>query len=240
LHRYWDNSDDYYTFVGERAVDLQEKIDITVGQIKAVSTTEKKTPMYISFDEWAPPFRGGHLSTLALTQFFNTFIRNADMVKMANYTLLTSLLGRDPETGTTYKSPLFHAFKAFSTRCHGDALRTSVVCDTFRVDDFYTAIPYLDVSTVHDKEAGHVIINVVNRHKDEAITAGIQTIAGAFTGTATVTQILSDDITNKPYTFEDRATYPPKVTEQPVSGSTIEYSFPAHSFTQIVVPVERS
>lgn len=240
LHRYWDNSDDYYTFVGERAVDLQEKIDITVGQIKAVSTTEKKTPMYISFDEWAPPFRGGHLSTLALTQFFNTFIRNADMVKMANYTLLTSLLGRDPETGTTYKSPLFHAFKAFSTRCHGDALRTSVVCDTFRVDDFYTAIPYLDVSTVYDKEAGHVIINVVNRHKDEAITAGIQTIAGAFTGTATVTQILSDDITNKPYTFEDRDTYSPKVTEQPVSGSTIEYSFPAHSFTQIVVPVERS
>src|SRR5690606_10448282 len=112
-------------------------------------------------------------------------------------------------------------------------------CDTFRVDDFYTAIPYLDVSTVYDKEAGRVIINVVNRHKDEAITAGIQTIAGAFTGTATVTQILSDDITNKTYTFEERDTSAPKVTEQPVAGSTIEYSFPAHSFTQIVVTVER-
>lgn len=240
LHRYWDNSDDYYTFVGERAVDLQEKIDITVGQIKAVSTTEKKTPMYISFDEWAPPFRGGHLSTLALTQFFNTFIRNADTVKMANYTLLTSLLGRDPQSGATYRSPLFHAFKLFSTRCHGDSLRTSVVCDTFGVDDYYTAIPFLDVSTVYDARAKQVIINVVNRHKDEAITADITGVAGVFTGTATVAQILSDDITNAPYTYEARDSYAPKVSELPAKGATLRTSFPAHSFTQIVVGVDPS
>lgn len=240
LHRYWDDSKDYYTFVGERAVDLQEKIDITVGQIKAVSTTTKKRPMHLSFDEWAPPFRGGHLSALALTQFFNTFIRNADYVKMANYTLLTSLLGRDQATGATYRSPLFHAFKLFSTRCHGDSLRASVVCDTFKVDDYYTAIPYLDVSVVHDATAKQVIINVVNRHKDEAITADMASVAGAFTGTATVTQILSDDITNKPYTYEARDTYAPKISELPAAGTTLNYSFPAHSFTQIVVRVDRT
>lgn len=239
LHRYWDDSKDYYTFMGERAVDLQEKIDITVGQIKAVSTTTKKPPMHLSFDEWAPPFRGGHLSTLALTQFFNTFIRNADMVKMANYTLLTSLLGRDPATGATYKSPLFHAFKLFSTRCHGDSLRASVVCDTFKVDDYYTAIPYLDVSVVHDPAAQQVIINVVNRHKDDAIVADIASVAGAFHGQAAVTQILSDDITNAPYTYEARDTYAPKTSEVSVQGSTLQYSFPAHSFTQIVVGVAR-
>jgi len=239
LHRYWDDSKDYYTFVGERAVDLQEKIDITVGQIRAVSTTEKKTPMYLSFDEWAPPFRGGHLSTLALAQFFNTFIRNADMVKMANYTLLTSLLSRDEKTGATYKSPLFHAFKLFSARCLGDSLRTSVVCDTFKVDDFYQAIPYLDVTVVHDAPAKQVIINVVNRHKDEAISADIASVAGAFTGNATVTQILSNDITNAPYTYEARDTYAPKTSEIAAQGSTLQYSFPAHSFTQIVVGVGR-
>jgi alpha-N-arabinofuranosidase len=237
LHRYWDNSNDYYTFVGERAVDLQEKIDITVGQIKAVSTTEKEPPLYISFDEWAPPFRGGHLSTLALTQFFNAFIRNADYVKMANYTLLTSLLSRDLDTGAAYKSPLFHAFKLYSTRCHGNAVRPAVVCDTFKVDDYYTAIPYLDVSVVHDPEAQQVFINVVNRHKDDAITADIESVAGAFRGAASVTQILSDDITNAPYTYEARDTYPPKVSEVPASGSTLSFSFPAHSFTQIVVGV---
>lgn len=239
LHRYWDRSDDYYTFVGERAVDLQEKIDITVGQIKAVSTTTKTPPMHISFDEWAPPPRTGHLSTLAMTQFFNAFIRNADYIKMANYTLLTSLLSRDPQTGATYKSPNFHAFKLFSTRCHGDALRTSVVCDTFKVDDYYTSIPYLDVSVVHDAAADQVIINVVNRHKDDAIAADIGSTAGTFSGTAQVTQILSDDISNKPYTYEDRDSYAPKVSEFAAGGTTLNYSFPAHSFTQIVVGMER-
>jgi len=240
LHRYWDDSEDYYTLVGERAVDLQEKIDITVGQIKAVSTTTKKRPMAISFDEWAPPFRGGHLSTLALTQYFNSFIRNADYVKMANYTLLTSLLGRDQATGATYRTPLFHAFKAFSTRCHGDAVRAAVVCDTFKVDDYYAAIPYLDVSIVHDAAARQVVINVVNRHKDEAITADIRCAAGAFAGPATVTQILSDDVTNAPYTYEARATYAPKVGELPATGATLSASFPAHSFTQIVVSLDRT
>lgn len=240
LHRYWDNSDDYYTFVGERAVDLQEKIDITVGQIKAVSTTEKKPPMHISFDEWAPPFRGGHLSTLALAQYFNAFIRNADYVKMANYTLLTSILARDPATDATYKTPAFYAFKAFSTRAHGVALRTPVSCDTFGVDDYYTAIPYLDVSSVYDAAKGQVVISVVNRHKDDAIATAITSVAGTFAPTATVTAITSDDTDNRPYTYADRASYLPAVSSLATDGTTIRATFPAHSFTQLIVGVTRN
>ncbi|MCF3652347.1 alpha-L-arabinofuranosidase C-terminal domain-containing protein [Synoicihabitans lomoniglobus] len=239
LHRYWDNSDDYYTFIGERAVDLQEKIDITVGQIKAVSTTVKEPPLYISFDEWAPPFRGGHWSTLALAQFFNAFIRNADYIKMANYTLLTSILARDPETDATYKTPTFYAFKAYSTRNHGDALRTSVVCDTFGVDDYYTAIPYLDVTSVHNRKSGEVFINVVNRHQDEAIATAIRSVVGTFAPTARVSSITTDDTDNRPYTYADRDTYRPTATEIPTDNDTITYRFPAHSFTQIIVKVDR-
>jgi alpha-N-arabinofuranosidase len=238
MHRYWDNSDDYYTFVGQRAVDLQEKIDITAGQIRALSAVQKKKPMHISFDEWAPPFRGGHLSTLAMAQFFNAFIRNADTVKMANYTLLTSILGRDPKTDATYKSPLFHTFKLFSTRCRGSALGVTVHCGTFRTSEFYTAIPYLDVSAVYDAAARRVVINVVNRHKDEAITADIRSITGTFGPTATLSQIASDDISNAPYTYEARDTYAPRVEELKTGGATMRYAFPAHSFTQIVVGVD--
>lgn len=239
LHRYWDDSKDYYVFMGQRAVDLEEKIQITAGQLKALSAVNKKKPMYLSFDEWAPPYGRGHLSTLALAQFFNAFIRHADVVKMANYTLLTSLLSRDPATGATYKSPLFHAFKAYSTRCRGVALATAVNCGTFGTSEFYTKIPYLDVSSVYDEKSKQVLINVVNRHKDEAITTDILNVAGAFNGTATVTQILSDDIENKPYTYEARDTYLPKTEQLAAQGTTLRYVFPAHSFTQIVVGVNR-
>ncbi len=239
MHRYWDNTDNYEVFVGERALDLEERIDIVAGQLKAVDAVKKKKPMYISVDEWAPPFRGGHLSTLALAEYFNAFIRHADVVKMANYTMLTSLLSRDPKTDATYKSPTFQAFKLFSTRCRGAALATTVVCDTFRTSDHYAHIPYLDVSAVYDEKAKLVMINVVNRHKDEAIATDIQSITGNFAGNATVSLITSDDVTNKPYTYEARETYAPKTEQIAASGSTLHYNFPAHSFTQIVVGVNR-
>ena len=239
MHRYWDPTDDYYTFMGERGLDLEERIEIVAGQIKAVDAVEKKKPMYISVDEWAPPFRGGHLSTLAMAQYFNAFIRHANVVKMANYTLLTSILARDPKTDTPYKTPLFYTFKMFSTRCRGAAINAFVDCGTFRTTDHYAHIPYLDVSAVYDKQAKQVVINVVNRHKDEAITTDIVNVAGAFTGPATVSLVASDDIANKPYTYEAREGYQPKTLALPVGPSGLRYSFPAHSFTQIVLGVDR-
>ena len=239
MHRYWDNTEDYHVFVGERAMDLDERIRIIEGQIQAVDAIRKKKPMYISVDEWAPPFRGGHLSTLALAQYFNAFLRHADSVKMANYTLLTSLLSRDPKTDATYRSPTFHAFKLFSTRCRGTSLVTAVNCDTFRTTDHYAHIPYLDVTSVYDEKAQQVIINVVNRHKDEAIATDIRSVTGTFAGTASVSLITSDDVTNKPYTYEARDSYAPKTEQLAASGPTLHYRFPAHSFTQIVVSVTR-
>jgi len=238
IHRYWDDSKDYYVLLGQRAVDLDEKINAVAGQLKAVASVEKKKPMYISVDEWAPPFRGGHLSTLALAEYFNAFIRHADMVKMTNYTALTSILARDPKTDATYKSPLFYAFKLFSTRCRGEALDTYVDCGTFGTSDYYTKIPYLDVSSVYDKATKQVVINVVNRHKTDAIATDVQSISGSFTGSATVNQIASDDIENKPYTYDVRDTYAPKSSQVTTNGATLHYTFPAHSFTQIVVSVD--
>ncbi len=241
VHRYWDDSDDYYVFMGQRAVDLDEKITTIAGQLKTVADVHQGKPMTIAFDEWAPPFRhGGLLPTLALAQFFNAFIRHADVVKMANYTLLTSILGRDPKTDQTYKSPTFYAFKLFSTHCRGEALDALVDCDTFRTSDHYAHIPYLDVSAVYDPAAKQVVINVVNRHKTDAIATDIRSVAGTFAGTATVSLITSDDLDNKPYTYEARDTYPPKTEQVPASGATFHFAFPAHSFTQIVVGVNRS
>ena len=238
VHRYWDDSDDYYVFIGQRAADLDEKITTIAGQLKTVADVHKGKPMYISFDEWAPPFRhGGFLPTLALAQFFNAFIRHADVVKMANYTLLTSILARDPKTDQTYKSPTFYAFKLFSTHCRGEALAALVDCDTFRTSDYYAHIPYLDVSAVSDRQARQVVINVVNRHKDQAIATDIRSVTGTFAGSATVSQLVSSDIENKPYTYEARDTYAPKTEQVTANGPTFHYVFPAHSFTQIVVGV---
>lgn len=237
IHRYWDDSKDYYVFLGQRERDLEDKIDITAAQMKAVADAHHGKPMSLSIDEWAPPFRGGYLSTLALAEYFNTFLRHADVVKMTNFTLLTSILGRDPQTDQTYQTPLFHAFKLFSTRCRGDALATLVDCGTFTAGG--ESLPYLDVSAVYDPKAKQVVINVVNRDKDQPVATDLRSLGGTFGPTASVTQIIAPDTSNAPFTYAARASYAPKTESVSTQGTTLHYTFPARSFTQLVVGIER-
>ena len=106
--------------------------------------------------------------------------------------MLTSLLGSDREKGT-FKTPLFYIFKSFSNNCLGNSIDTYVECDTFNTEK-YKGIPYLDVTTVYSKETNTVYINVVNRHKDKAITAEIINNSGGLTGKAEATLITGDSL----------------------------------------------
>jgi alpha-N-arabinofuranosidase len=96
------------------------------------------------------------------------------------------------------------------------------------------------VTSVYDKDTKQVVINVVNRHKTDAIATEIHSVTGHFAGTAQVSLIDSTEIDHQPYTYEARDTYPPKTEQTPATGSTLRHVFPAHSFTQIVVSVDRS
>lgn len=106
IHRYWDKSDDYYSYMGQSAMDFEEKIRVTADEIDAVKVMNGyKKPVYISVDEWGIGARN-LLSVLPIAQSFNSFIRHADIVKMSNFTMLTSLLQDDKEKGT-FKHPCF-------------------------------------------------------------------------------------------------------------------------------------
>lgn len=237
LHRYWEYSDDYYTYIGKRAMDLEEKLSITSAQLETVKNIYKmETPMYISFDEWAP-HGGGLQSTLVVAQFLNAFLHHADYVKMANYTLLTSILGRDRETGKTFKTPFFYTYKMFSNNCHGKSLDVNVESDTFNVDEFYKGIPYLDVSTVYSEERKSLIINVVNRHKDKSIKTEILSISKNFKGKANVQEVYLDNLTEQ-YAYDKREEYKPESKEISTDKSKIIYNFLPHSFTQIIVGID--
>jgi alpha-N-arabinofuranosidase len=236
IHRYWENSPDYYTYMGQSAMDVEEKITVPAHIISLVKTKYKiARPIYISFDEWAP-FGRGLLPTLAVAQYFNSFIRHADVVKMANFTLLTSILERDKDKGL-FKTPLFHTFKLFSNNCYGNSLDISVECDTFSTSGYYKNIPYLDVTCVYAKETRSLVINVVNRHREKAIATEIVNSSGTFAGKASVAEINSEDI-HAPYTFDKQKQYIPVLKEIEAKGNKFTYSFPAHSFTQITVRID--
>ena len=235
IHRYWEGSPDYYTYMGQSAMDFEEKINVAAAEIKAVSAMKGFTnPIYISVDEWGS-FGMNFQSVLPIAQCLNSFIRHADVVKMGNFTMMTSLLSSDREKGS-FKSPLFHTFKLFSNNCLGTSLNTYVECDTFNTEKC-KGIPFLDVTSTFSEDRKTVFINIVNRHKDKAITTDVICTSGAFTGKA-IAQVLNVESLDAPFTFGEQEQYVPVSQDIKINGNKLTLSFPAHSFTQIKAGVK--
>jgi len=221
--------------MGGSAMDFEEKITTTAAEIEAVRTMKNfKKPIYISVDEWGT-FGRNFRSVLPVAQCLNSFIRHADVVKMANFTMFTGLVASDRDKGT-YKAPLFEAFKLFSINCRGSSIDTYVECDTFSTAK-YNGIPFLDVTSVYSKETKTVYINVVNRHEDKAITAEISNSGGAFVGKAQ-TSLLNASSLEEPFAIGKQDQYKPVTKDIKTEGNRMSCTFPPHSFTQIKVKTE--
>jgi alpha-L-arabinofuranosidase len=121
----------------------------------------------------------------------------------------------------------------FATHCHGTSLDTFVDCDTYALGG--ERIPYLDVSAAYDGEAGEVIVNVTNRHREQAITTDILCQTGRFDGKATVYEVNGPDI--KAENSMTRQAVKTVTKEAQARGDRFTYAFPAHSFTLIRIPV---
>ncbi|MDP4262138.1 MAG: alpha-L-arabinofuranosidase C-terminal domain-containing protein [Bacteroidota bacterium] len=236
IHSYWENSPDYYSYMGASAGIFEDRIKLSYNEIQSVSAVKSfKNSIYISVDEWGA-FGRSFLNVLPVAQSLNSFIRHADVVKMANFTAMTSLLSSDPQKGT-FKSPLFYTFKLFSNNCRGNSIDTYVQCDTFNTEK-YKGVPFLDVSSVYSKETNTVFINVVNRHKDKTITSVISNTSGGFTGKAEISIVAGTDL-QAVFEFDKQDQYVPISKEIEIKNNQFSYTFPPHSFTQIKLSVNK-
>ncbi len=237
IHRYWEVGDEenHYSFFGDNSMDMEEKINVVQGLINAEFVAHpQRRPMYISVDEWGPHGRGFQ-GPLGAAMYLNAFIRHSDIVKMSNYTMMTRLLDTDRESGKTFKAPMFHLFKLYSNYCHGKTVDSFVQCDTYD-GNIYKNIPYLDVSVVHSEADNMIYVNVVNIHKDNAITTDIIGLSGTLDKKAEVRTVCHEmDAT---FTIDKEAEYVPVVSSVNVKDNKLTYSFPAHSFTQIAIPLK--
>lgn len=224
------------TFADEMSLgmEINRIIEVTRGQIqKAMVKSETDRPIYISFDEYGA--RGNNLAgPLILAQHLNAFIRHADIVKMANLTFLSSLVGITPEG--EFKTSLYYPFHLYSNHARGTALDVHTRCDTYS-NKAFKDIPYLDVTAVLNEAAGILVVNVVNRSETEAIPASVELQSGAFTGQGRVHLVNAAtlDATNTAKEEKVRTV----TTDLAFTGNRISHTFPAHSFTQLEIALKK-
>jgi alpha-N-arabinofuranosidase len=245
LHNYAGNrNNDYYEYMAS-TLFAEKTIKITEGIIRAeLSKTERKDPIYIAFDEYNVWYRAqgnegneeiyNLEDALVIASYLNTFVRNAHIVKMANLAQLVNVIAPifTTKEGSWYQT-IFYPLALFANHSHGTSLETFVDCPTYVLGE--NKIPYLDVSVVHNKEKKELVINVVNRHKDTPVTTDILSQFGTFNGKATIHEVNGSDIKDQNSMNEQKIISRKK--EVNVKGEKFSYSFPAHSFTTISIPL---
>ena len=197
---------------------------------KHLAKSESDRPVYISFDEYSAG-RGGLTGALMLGQHLNSFIRHADIVKMANLTMISSLAGTSPEGD--FKNSLFYAFSLYSHHALGTSLEVYTECETYK-NEIFSDIPYLDVTAVLNAPEKKVILNVVNRSEEKDMDASIELQTGEFSGKA-VARVIHADSVDARNTLSDQ---PIQIRTEDISfrGNSVRYTFPAHSLAQIEIP----
>ena len=169
-HRYVGNrEDDTAGFLAvTNAIDKQiEDMDAACRFVQAKNRSEKRA--YLSFDEWGVWYRTqGQFSrgrgkfgpsqyeevfnledALVTAGFLNSFIRHADVVKMATLAQVVNVVAPVVTRGDELlKQSIFYAFRLYAQRRAGVALRPSVSGPTYESARYGTA-HYIDTSAIH-------------------------------------------------------------------------------------------
>jgi alpha-N-arabinofuranosidase len=246
LHHYSNNREKDHNKFMAVTTQVENSIKITEGIINEVRSKYKMTkPIYISFDEYNVWYRAYNeqkleehynmQDALVVALYLNVFVRNAHIVKMANMAQLVNVIAPMMiNDGKLWLQPIYFPLQLFAQNCQGSNLNTLVQCDRYDAGDA-KQVPYLDVTSVYNEKLQEVVINVVNRHKDKAIETLIANQFGKLDARAKVSEVnanLEDE--NSPTSQKVKI----QAKEVATNENGFNYTFPAHSFTQIKVKIK--
>jgi len=262
LHMYVGNtSDNYYDFVATPLV-MEQRTDLVRGLINemmAKANRGDRPPIHIAWDEYNVWYRARSGASargrnaleehydledaLVIAGFLNGFIRNADVVKMANMAQLVNVIAPIFTSPTgMFKQTIYYPLQLFANNAYGTSLDVFVDSDKYDTTENFPlglgeqtatlkGVPFLDVSATYQSN-GTVVINVINRNKDNAITADIVAQEGSFMGPFQVYEVNGPDVK----AMNDFGLEQVKTATKPslgASGGSFSYTFPAHSFTML-------
>jgi alpha-N-arabinofuranosidase len=125
---------------------------------------------------------------------------------------------------------IYYPLQLFANNSKGKALELFVDSPKYaskRLGD----VPYLDTSAAYDN--GALVLNVVNRHPDQAIAADFEAQDKKFSGAVEAWEVNGPDIKAE----NDFDSTKVRAVERSASaeGNRLGYSFPAHSYTMLKV-----
>jgi alpha-N-arabinofuranosidase len=265
LHIYVGNPENnYYNFMSTPLV-CEARTKVVKGMIARemqLADRGDRDPIYIAWDEYNVWYRartGENMSgtraleehynledALVIAGFLNVFVRNADVVKIANMAQLVNVIAPIfTSEDDMFRQTIYYPLQLFAEHVRGTSLDVYVDCETYDTETFFIGlaesttmqkdVPFLDVSATY--KDGEVMLCVVNRHRDEPITTDIISQKGAFSGNFRVYEVNGPDIK----TVNDFGKEPVKTVRKEdirARGEAMTYTFPPHSFTLLKGNIE--
>ena len=244
LHTYVGNTqNDYGDFLAS-SVELSSRLKTAEGIIDAALSGVRNRTIYIAWDEWNVWYRARgnqergrrileeHYNledALVVATFLNAFVNHAHIVKMANMAQLVNVIAPifTNEKGL-YLQTIYYPLQLFATNAKGKALELFVDSPRYKSRRF-NDIPYVDASaSLND---GRLVLNVVNRHKDQAIETEFELEDKQFSGPVEATEVNGPDI--KSENNFDMMAVKPVERSAAAEAKKLRYRFPPHSFTQL-------
>jgi alpha-L-arabinofuranosidase len=254
LHLYVGNpNNDYADFVAS-PIEMDQRIETLAGLIDAAMSNRVNhdtgapandgRKLYIALDEWNVWYRARGDSqrgrrileehynledALVIAGFLNSLVNHADVVKIANLAQLVNVIAPifTDEKGL-YLQTIYYPLQLFSRNMKGNSLKLLVESPTYKSARF-DKIPYVDASAALD--GNKLVLNVVNRHQDQAMDVAVMLEDKSFSGPVTVSEVNGPDIK----AMNDFGNKLVGVQSKTIgaSGGSLTYSFPPHSYTQL-------
>ena len=246
LHTYIGNRENNFERFLAAGQDIDERIEIVEGQIKALRA---RRPIYIAYDEWNVWYRavgGSEFATgataleekynfedaLAMGMFLNSFIRHANVVKMANLAQLVNVIAPIfTNKEGLYLQTIYFPLMEYGKQKNLMALDVLVKSPTYTLPN-RRPLGYLDVSSTYDAKSGSVYVNVLNRSEKMDIATSIENVTGALAPEVGVWELNNADL-KATHTFgDDRKVRPvTRAVTPPAARNGFSYTFPKHSLT---------
>jgi alpha-N-arabinofuranosidase len=161
--------------------------------------------------------------------FLNSFVNHAHIIKMANMAQLVNVIAPIfANEKELFLQTIYYPLQLFANNTKGTALELFVESPKYESKRF-GPVSYLDMSAGYDN--GTLVLNVVNRHRDQPIETEFETQDKQFAGAVEVSEVNGPDIKAD---NDFGATRVQTVTRSATAeGRKLRCRFPPHSYTML-------